>query len=307
MLDFAFAIHTDIGLRFKSAIVNGEIKPISFIPQTGDVIHINTFKSRYSANRHRLDFLHTASAKVTLSKFLRTQQKDEILKQVTSEFAEYLKSFQLPSLGSQADKIMKKYTKEAMEKKLFSVYDKKETFSSIVRDFYPEERRASHKNIRPVKLSALAKMERDAQVVIVDGDELINYYFCPECKPAFGEKIIAKTGRAGIKIHSMECKSMKTVAFDKLLEAHRKGQEENQYQVDLEFKLSTKYGNIMNIVKLFSELHISVLQVSLRNLPDDTSLVTLESEFSNPAKIAFLLNSLKKFDDSVQIVKKKII
>jgi (p)ppGpp synthase/HD superfamily hydrolase len=41
--------------------------------------------------------------------------------------------------------------------------------------------------------------------VVVDGDILINYYFCHECKPKPGEKIIAKTGRDGIKIHAVNC------------------------------------------------------------------------------------------------------
>ncbi|MBU0625907.1 TGS domain-containing protein [Patescibacteria group bacterium] len=34
VLDFAFNVHTEIGLRFKNALVNGEIKPISFKPDT---------------------------------------------------------------------------------------------------------------------------------------------------------------------------------------------------------------------------------------------------------------------------------
>jgi len=74
----------------------------------------------------------------------------------------------------------------------------------------------------------------------------------------------------------------------------------------MEFKLATQYGNIMSIIKMFNELNISVNQVSLKNSPDGNSIVDLDSEFVNPARIAFLLNSLKKYDDSVQIQKKRI-
>jgi (p)ppGpp synthase/HD superfamily hydrolase len=129
VLDFAFAVHTDIGLRFKSALVNGQIKPISFMPQMGDVITINTFKNRYSANKHRLDFIHTSGAKNNLTKFLKVQQKDDILKQMTSDLNDYLQSLGLATLWSQADLIGKKYTKEEIEKILLSVFDKKENFS----------------------------------------------------------------------------------------------------------------------------------------------------------------------------------
>ncbi len=74
----------------------------------------------------------------------------------------------------------------------------------------------------------------------------------------------------------------------------------------MEFKLATQYGNIMSIIKIFNELNVTVTQVSLKNLPDEISIVSLESEFLNPARIAFLLNSLKKYDDSVQVLKKRI-
>jgi len=59
-------------------------------------------------------------------------------------------------------------------------------------------------------------------------------------------------------------------------------------------------------MKIFSEVHIPVLQVTMKNIQDNMSLVTFETEFTNPSKIAFLLNSLKKYDDSLKVVKKKI-
>jgi hypothetical protein len=60
------------------------------------------------------------------------------------------------------------------------------------------------------------------------------------------------------------------------------------------------------MLKIFAELHIPVLQVTMKNLENDLSLIALETEFSNPGKIAFLLNSLKKYDDSLKVTKKII-
>ena len=217
-MDFAFAVHTDIGLRFKHAIVNGEIKPITFIPQTGDVIRIETFKNRYSANKHWADFLHTPGARASLLKFLKTQQKDDILKQVTNDFSAYLQNLHLPSLGSAEDLVKKHFEEEELEKRYMSIYDKKDTFSSLVKEVYPEQRKLHTQ--KQTKKPSTKKSVSSLSEVIVDGDPLLNYYFCPECKPQLGQKIIAKSGRDGLKIHTIECRSMKTVNFDKLLEAH---------------------------------------------------------------------------------------
>jgi hypothetical protein len=49
-----------------------------------------------------------------------------------------------------------------------------------------------------------------------------------------------------------------------------------------------------------------ILQISIKNNGDGTSSIFLESEFKNPARIAFLVNSLKKYDDSIKINKEKV-
>jgi (p)ppGpp synthase/HD superfamily hydrolase len=57
------------------------------------VIKINTFKNKYSANKHRLEFLHTASAKNNMTKFLKSEQRDQLIAQALQELNKHLKSF----------------------------------------------------------------------------------------------------------------------------------------------------------------------------------------------------------------------
>ncbi len=308
VLDFAFAVHSNIGLSFKNAIVNGEIKPISYVPHNWDVIKINTFKNKNSANRHRLEFLHTSWAKNNITKFLKMQQKDQLVAQAIQELNKRLKTFSLPLLYASTDLISKKYNKDEIEKKLLIVLDKKETYLHFIKEFYPQE--VAQATERAYVWPKIAEKElhslKENFAVVVDGDALFNYSFCQECMPKPGQKIIAKTWREGIKIHAIDCKALKTIALDKFLEAHRLGESDNIYTIWIDMKISSKTGNLIGMMKIFSDLHVPVLQVSMKKIQDDMSLVAFETEFSNPGKIAFLLNSLKKYDDSLKEVKKKI-
>ncbi len=308
VLDFAFAVHSNIWLSFKNAIVNWEIKPISYAPETWDVIKINTFKNKYSANKHRLEFLHTSGAKNNLTKFLKLQQKDQLITQAIAELNKHLKQLWLPLYNATADLIAKKYTKDEIEKRFFAILDKKENYTQLIKSVYPKEIAAQKKQISPMSKDTIKDLHnfKETLAVIVDGDMLINYYFCPECKPKLWNKIIAKTGRDGIKIHAVDCRGTKTIAFDKLLEAHWFGESDNIYRLSIEFIISSKAGKLLSMLKIFAELHIPVLQVTMKNLENDLSLIALETEFSNPGKIAFLLNSLKKYDDSLKVTKKII-
>ena len=309
VLDFAFAIHSNIWLSFKSAIVNGVIKPISYIPDTWDVIKINTFKNRYSANKHRLEFLHTSGAKNNMTKFLKSQQKEQLIAQSIYELNKHLKVLWLPLLYSTSDNIIKKYSKDEIEKKLLAILDKKDNYSQLIKSVYPKEVTAQKKQIDSISKSDSQRVHdfKETLSVIVDGDTLINYYFCPECKPKPGEKVIAKSWRDGIIIHTVDCRGTKTISFDKLLEAHWFGELDNVYKIWIELKISSKPWNLIGMMKIFSELHVPVLQVTMKNIQENMSLVAFETEFSNPGKIAFLLNSLKKHDDYLKVIKKNII
>jgi hypothetical protein len=62
-----------------------------------------------------------------------------------------------------------------------SIFDKKESFSTLLKKAYPIQWRATRR--LALKTSTSPKKATDLTSVIVDGDQHINYYFCPECKP----------------------------------------------------------------------------------------------------------------------------
>jgi (p)ppGpp synthase/HD superfamily hydrolase len=69
------------------------------------------------------------------------------------------------------------------------------------------------------------------------------------------------------------------------MEAHRADQEKTNYKIAIEIKIQNKYGNLLNIMTTFSELRIEILQISIKNNGDGTSIIMLESEFNNPSRI----------------------
>ena len=191
---------------------------------------------------------------------------------------------------------------------MVEVMDNKLTYSQLIKSVYPKERDSINKaiNVNNHPQNPIIKDIAAHARVLVDGDRLFNYTLCPECKPLPGQKIIAKAGRDGIKVHTLECKSLKTISLEKLLEAHREGDTINNYGVSIELVIFNKYSNLLDIMTIFSDLCIVILQISIKNNGNGTSSIFLESEFKNPARIAFLVNSLKKYDDSIKINKEKV-
>jgi GTP pyrophosphokinase len=142
--------------------------------------------------------------------------------------------------------------------------------------------------------------------IVVDQDKHINYSICPECNPKTGQQIIARTGKDGIKIHSILCKAIKTINFSKLLEAHWPNEENQKYKVQLVLDIVNSDNIMIKIIRLFSDLHISILQIGIEENKEHKQ-ITLDIQFQNPGKIALLLYDLKKQKNSIKIIKQKFL
>lgn len=314
VLDFAFSIHSSIGLRFKNAIVNWQIKPISYKLKTWDIININTFKNKYVANKHWVEFLRTPSAKNQLLKYLKTIERDARLEVAIEWLNEYLKDLWLPSFRSDRDKIQKLAEPIEVERRLLMVLDKQDSYGNIVRAAYPnllknviEKTVIKDTDDLRNDLQGEIKNQNSPHEVIVDNDKRLNCTFCPECKPQVWSKIIAKSTKFGIKIHTMECKALKTVSFDSLLEAHWVNEESNRYQFYLKVKFSPHELTIVDFLQIFSSLNLPLLEMTINHMETGDVIVDFLLQVNNPAKVAFLLKDLKKFSLSLEFLKKEIL
>lgn len=316
VLDFAFSIHSDIGLRFKNAIVNGQIKPLSYVLKTGDIVNINTFKNRYSAVKHWIDYLHTPSARSQLVKYIRMQEREVRLDEAIEWLNEYLKNLWLPQFRSEKDQIQKLWDPLEVEKRILSVLDKQETYGGIVRSVYPDLMKSIQERTVVSDVSLLSDdLKKSIHVtpesldrsVIVDNDKSLHCIFCPECTPEPGDKIIAKSGKEGIKIHTMLCKALKTISYSSLLEAHWKSDlVSNTYIIHLQLQYLKSKVTIVDVITLFTTFSIPIFKFELEKSGDNHMLATIEWEVSNPAKLWFLFSDLTKNHESLELISKAI-
>lgn len=187
---------------------------------------------------------------------------------------QYLKELGLPVYRSEKCKIIKLGEVLEVEKRLLAVLDKQETYANIIRDAYPDLLK-NQAETTVVKDSDLQKELLKQQVksvqqifplsVIVDNNQHLTCFFCPECQPVFGDKIIAKSTKDGIKIHSISCKALKTISLDSLLEAHWKDQEPIPYHFALKVRFRPNELTIIDFLQLFSQFNVPLMEMSIKN------------------------------------------
>jgi GTP diphosphokinase / guanosine-3',5'-bis(diphosphate) 3'-diphosphatase len=294
ILDFAFRVHSEVGLRFKSGLINGRIVPIDYTLKTGDIVVVQTFRNKYTATRGRSSVLHTPSAKTKLNKYLRQIEYIDIENMVVELINNKLLEYKLPLIDAKDDRIRKVYKGGEFELLINNIYDKHISVLKLIKQVYPDHFEALNAlEIQQIRenqqKNKLKKILQDTGPrILVDGDIKVDVVLCPECHPQPGTPIIAKSGKQWMKIHALWCKALQTVHYNKLYKAYRFDEEETLYYLRLVLQVDSWKGILMQLLKIFDFYGVLVQSIQSAG---DTLEVTLE--FPNPSKMSYILEDLK--------------
>ena len=208
-LDFAFAIHTDLGLRTRGVKVNGKIVPLNFKLKSGDQVQvIKSVNSKPSANW--LDYVETSRAKSKIRSALNENKKTiaEDGKEILKRKLKHLKL----SFGEDIIHRLQNYLNLQSSLDLFygigvgSIDNSelknfaKSEDSSFIKFFRRRRRKKSLFNNEIIK--------KHDQLVFGNGSEKLDYKFSNCCNPIPGDNVFGfLTISDGIKVHKSNCKN----------------------------------------------------------------------------------------------------
>lgn len=221
-LDFAFHVHTDLGLRFKAARVNGVIAPISHRLENGDVVDVQTHSEPRPALQW-IEQLVSSSARSKLKTYFFSHNRDQFLTRGREMVNTELRARGVPRLDSDLSALAvfdgAPLTTSEREDLLVKVGMGSVRISSIFRHISgvpaaPPERRAPPR----VPLTT-----RQGPSVHIEGSpHHMPYRFAKCCAPEQAsprpERIVGVVTRMGVvTVHSDACRMIRTVNPDRRL------------------------------------------------------------------------------------------
>jgi GTP diphosphokinase / guanosine-3',5'-bis(diphosphate) 3'-diphosphatase len=304
-LDFAFSIHTEVGMRTRGAKVNGKLMPLSHELQSGDRVEIMTSENA-KPNANWLDYATTARARSKIKSALNEDTKliaeegKEILRRKLKQLKIALNENSINELVS--------YFKLNTSLDLFYRVGIGTIDNTKLKAFASSRSNAfvsyfKNKIYKPTTPKDIHKEEITSKydmLVFGKEEEKLNYTLANCCNPIPGDKVFGfVTINEGIKVHKKNCPNAVSLQSNyayRILQAKWIDSSQQVYTSQIKLSGIDDMGLVNHITKLISEnMHVNMKSLSFSS-DDGVFIGNITVEVKNQAMLKKVIDKLKKIN-----------
>ena len=279
-VDFAYAIHTEVGHRCVGAKVNGRIVPLTYHLRNGDIIEILT-QANHTPSRDWLAGVKTSRARNKIKHWLNTREREKAeqigLKLLDKEARRLKVSFRKVDEKALAE-ICREYGC-THPKDLYAAlgYGKYSARHIVTKLFpQPEEPMPEAPSAPPTKQSPAAGEEGALTVKGID-DILVYRARC--CNPIKGEAIVGYVTRGkGVAVHAATCSNVQNLMYEaeRRLDVEWSRGPDVAYRTHLLIHLQDRPGILADLSAVVSNEKVNISSVESRPRKEKSGLAAVE-------------------------------
>ena len=299
VLDFAYAIHTDLGNTCTGAKVDGRMVAMRHALQSGERLEIVTKKDQ-TPSRDWLDIATTGRALSKIRKALRDAERDQGI-----EMGRNMLTSELKRHGQTIAKL----TKTGIIKALLRSHGFKDTdqlflalargqtpLAKVVKELLPEVEwtpATQEKNGISALLERIRGRSASPVRIAGEGDMLVTYAHC--CTPLPGEQVTGYITRGrGITVHLSGCRQLLALEEERRIPVEWDRGAKSQHNCELTIVCANRAGLLANISGTCEKSGINITRASANPLEDEQSEIQMEVSVRDVSELNKLISKLEK-------------
>jgi GTP diphosphokinase / guanosine-3',5'-bis(diphosphate) 3'-diphosphatase len=305
-IDFAYAVHTDVGHRTVGAKVNGRIVPLHYKLVSGDRVEVLTSKSGRGPSRDWLSLVASSRARNKIRQFFSREQKEDLEAKGRESLEHALKAQNLPYRKLAGSAVLAGVIRETGFKKAEDFYvalgSGKLTAGSIVNKVIQRlkveevaEEEAVIPRKRPKARDALSSQNYGINVVGVE-DVLVRLAKC--CTPVPGDPIVGyiSLGR-GITIHREDCPNARALRRnpERFTAVEWEGGQTQSFRVQIALDSWDRPRLLEDVARTFAEHGANIVSYG-GTVEDQMARNWYVAEVGEVKALRALLNSLRNVE-----------
>lgn len=309
-IDFAYAVHTDVGNRCVGARINGRMVPLKYMLQNGDTVEIMTGQNQVPS-KDWLKICVTNKAKSKIRAFIKEEQRKRsyaVGKELLDrEFRKY---------GAAAARYIGKGDKFESFLKDFGIHSEEELMvrlgygrleaKTVIERLAPEliqggddnkEKRDEPNFMQKVIKSAAQKLRKSGSLISVSGMDDVLVYYAKCCNPIPGDPIVGFITRGrGITVHRTDCRKAFEFDQDRKVDVAwtQKTADHHERSVKIQVVSQDMPGLLKSMSEVFASLEINIQNAQIRTTRDQKAICTFEASIKNTQQLNLVILELQK-------------
>jgi GTP pyrophosphokinase len=304
-IDFAYAIHTEVGHRCIGARVGGRLVPLDYELRTGETVEVLTSKAPDAApTRDWLAIVKSPRARNKIRQWFSRERREDALEMGRDLLHRALRRHSLPVVRLSSDELMSQVAADLKYPTLDSLYVaigeghvSPQSIVSRLTRLVSEEAEEEAEEIpaaRPVHLA-----REPVQSVVVQGrsDVWVNLARC--CTPVPGDEIMGFITRGhGVSVHRTDCPNVKELrkSADRLIDVSWRPGKPTSFLVSIQVEALDRRKLLQDVATVLGDQHVNIVAASSNTGKDRIATLRFTFELADIAHLSSIVSAVKRVD-----------
>ena len=306
-VDFAYAVHTEVGHRTMGARVNGRLVPLETSLVNGDVVEVFTSKDPEAGpNKDWLSFVKSKRAQNKIRQWFTKERRDEAVETGKAEIAKELRRQKLPLHRVMNSESLQQFALQlrypdvaalfaAVGEGHVSAQSVVEKVTSLVFD----EQLSSEPALAtmPIIEAPRSTVAADSSGVVVKGASDVLAKLAKCCTPVPGDEILGfVTKGQGVSVHRTDCHNFVNLRKqqDRVVEVEWAPTSKSVFLVQIQVEALDRSALLSDVTRTLSDHHVNILSASVNTSSSRLAISRFVFEMANATHLDHVLNAVRR-------------
>ncbi len=306
-VDFAYAIHTEVGHRTVGAKVSGKLVPLDYELRTGDSVEIITSKAQGEGpSQDWLKFVKTPRARTKIRQWFSRERREDALEEGRDLVQRAMRKQNVPFKRLATEEAMGHVAEEMKFPDLESLYvavgEGHVSTQSVLARLTRIVSGTPEHDVTEVPLSRPVRVERPdvTSGVVVPGSADVWVRLARCCTPAPGDEIMGFVTRGqGVSVHRTDCPNAKALASEpeRLIDVSWRAGRSTSFVVAIKVEALDRTRLLSDVATVLSDQHVNIISATSAVGRDRVTTLRFTFELADIAHLSQILTVVKRVEN----------
>ena len=307
-VDFAYAVHTEVGHRCIGGRVNGRLVPLESTLENGDVVEVLTSRASSAApSRDWLSFVKSPRARNKIRQWFSKERRDEAVEHGRDEIAKVMRKQHLPLQRLMSHELLLAISAELRYADVSALYaavgeghvSAQSVVARLVQSLGGEEGASEDAAEATTPTRANRRPRTGDSGVVVRGVDDLWVKLAKCCTPVPGDPIIGFVTRgSGVSVHRGDCSNVEGLLAqpERIVEVDWAPSAATVFLVQIQVEALDRARLLSDVTRVLSDAHVNILSASVQTTRDRVAISKFTFEMGDPAHLGHVLAAVRRID-----------